>query len=356
MRATRMTRRDLQVALGLLWLVDAGLQVQPYMFGPHFAHDVISASASGQPGWIGGGVHLAAHLIGAAPILMNALFAVAQLGLGAGLLWRRTARPALAASVAWSIGVWYFGEGLGGLAGGHASLITGLPGPALLYALVALAAWTGRDDRSPSTQPSPAVLASWSVVWTAGALFQALPGQSASRQLASTVGEAGNGGPGWLAALDHHSAGWIAESGRAGIALVVLVELGIALSALGGRHSARVGAALGAVGSMAIWVIGESFGQIYTWHATDPNTGPVLLFMAAAVFSASNAVERPSILRLRRVSGSSIRKRVRRPVGMERPVVSTGGARPYAAAYWAHRAYRRDRHLAADRLLDEAGA
>jgi hypothetical protein len=57
--------------------------------------------------------------------------------LGVGLLVPRTARLALAASIAWALGVWYFGEGLSGLPSDHASLTTGAPGSALLLALLA---------------------------------------------------------------------------------------------------------------------------------------------------------------------------------------------------------------------------
>ena len=54
-------------------------------------------------------------------------------GLGLGLLVPRTAKVALVASLPWAVGVWYFGEGLSGLASGHTSLLTGAPGAVVLY-------------------------------------------------------------------------------------------------------------------------------------------------------------------------------------------------------------------------------
>src|SRR5207248_11248168 len=45
-----ITRRDLQVALGLLWLLDAALQAQPFMFTRGFATQVIAHGGQGQPG------------------------------------------------------------------------------------------------------------------------------------------------------------------------------------------------------------------------------------------------------------------------------------------------------------------
>jgi hypothetical protein len=55
-----------------------------------------------------------------------------------GLFFRRTTKPALAASIAWSVSVWWFGEGLGGLLTGGSPL-TGTPGAVILYTLIALA-------------------------------------------------------------------------------------------------------------------------------------------------------------------------------------------------------------------------
>ena len=73
-------------------------------------------------------------MIAAHPVAWDVPFAVVQLLIGLGLLVPHTARLALAASLPWSLGVWFFGEGLSGLAGGHASLltVTGAPGSALL--------------------------------------------------------------------------------------------------------------------------------------------------------------------------------------------------------------------------------
>jgi hypothetical protein len=59
---------------------------------------------------------------------------------------------ALAASIPWSFGVWFLGEGLSGLANGHASLLTGAPGSVLLYDVLALTAWPRRDP----SQEAPA--------------------------------------------------------------------------------------------------------------------------------------------------------------------------------------------------------
>ena len=86
------------------------------------------------------------------PALFNAAFATIQLALAAGLLWRRTTRLALAGTIVWALGVWWLGEGLGGLLTGTASPVTGAPGAALLYVVIAVLAWprrAGRDRCGP---------------------------------------------------------------------------------------------------------------------------------------------------------------------------------------------------------------
>jgi hypothetical protein len=143
-----ITRRHLQIALGLLWLIDGLLQAQPFMFTRGFATQVIAPAAQGQPGFVAAPVDWASTVIAAHPVAWNAAFAGVQLLVGVGLLVPRTARLALAASIAWALGVWYFGEGLSGLASGNASLITGAPGSALLLAVLAGAAWPSRNARA----------------------------------------------------------------------------------------------------------------------------------------------------------------------------------------------------------------
>ena len=178
-RGTTITRRRLQIALGSLWLIDGVLQAQPFMFGRGFATQVIDAAGQGQPGFVSAPVHWLSTVIAAHPAAWNVPFALIQLLLGVGLLYHRTARLALAASIAWALGVWYFGEGLSGLASGQASLTTGAPGSALLLAILATAAWPTRADGS-SERPASWLPFAWAAIWVGGAVFQALP-QNADR-------------------------------------------------------------------------------------------------------------------------------------------------------------------------------
>src|SRR3954471_23485686 len=94
-RSRAITRRHLQVALGLFWLLDGALQAQPFMFTRGFATQVIAGVGQGQSGFVAGPLDWAANIIAAHPVAWNVPFAAIQLLLGVGLLVPRTARLTL---------------------------------------------------------------------------------------------------------------------------------------------------------------------------------------------------------------------------------------------------------------------
>jgi hypothetical protein len=244
----------------LLWLVDAALQAQPFMFTRGFATQVIASNGQGQPGFVAGPGHWASNVIAAHPLAWNIPSVAIQLLIGIGLLMRRSVRPALAVSIAWALGVWYFGEGLSGLASGNASLLTGAPGSALLYAVLAAAAW---PRSSPSGESTARWLRfAWAALWVGGAVLEALPSQS---------------------------------SGHGPLAVTFLAEaqalIGIGVLARPTRTAAvTAGLAL----ALAFWVLGQHAGGIDTGRATDPNTGPVIALMAVALLAGRDRRRRSS--------------------------------------------------------------
>jgi hypothetical protein len=274
----RLTRRGLQIALGLLWLLDGALQLQPFMLGTGFARKVLAPAGDGQPAFVAVPVHWAANLIAAHPVAWDVPFALVQLLLGLGLLVPRTARSALAASLPWALGVWFFGEGLSRLAGGQASLLGGAPGAVLLYAVLALATWPrrGRSDLPPARWLPLA----WATLWIGAAVLQTLPANNSGTDVASTI-QAG-GSPRRLAELEASLAGWITHHGTAAVAALAAVEALIGLLALH-RRTVVLAAGGGLLLALAIWVIGQDFGQLYTGQATDPNTAVVMALMAVAL-------------------------------------------------------------------------
>jgi hypothetical protein len=276
-----ITRRDLQIALGLLWLLDAALQAQPFMFTRGFATQVIAHGGEGQPGIVSAPVHLATDIIAANPVPWNLLFAATQLLIAIGLLARRTARLALAASIGWALGLWYLGEGLSGMASGHASLITGAPGSALLYAVLAAAAWPSRtSEQAPASWLAPA----WALLWVGAALLQLLPGQNTGPALASSLTAGAEGAPHWLSQLDTALGKWASQNGTLAVSALAATELLIGAAALS-RRTRIFALAAGLVLSIAIWFTGQDLGQLYSGQATDPNSAPLIALMAIVVLA-----------------------------------------------------------------------
>ena len=104
----RITRRGIQVTLGLLWILDGFLQFQPAMLTSKFATQIIAPAGQGQPAFVSWPVHEAARIILVQPAVTDLAFGLIQLALGVGILHRRTVRWALPASVVWALlsGTW----------------------------------------------------------------------------------------------------------------------------------------------------------------------------------------------------------------------------------------------------------
>jgi hypothetical protein len=309
----------------MLWLLDGALQLQPFMLGTGFANQIIAPAAGGQPQFVAAAVRWGARVIAAHPVASDVPFAATQLLIGLGLLVPRTARLALAASLPWSLGVWYFGEGLSGLASGHASLLTGAPGAVVLYGVLALAAWPTRDP----THDLPArwVPLAWALVWVGGAVFQVLPGQNTGPAVAAAITGGNDGAPGWLVRLDTSTAGWTTHNGRAVVITLATTEALIGLAVL---HRRTRGPAVGAglVLALATWVVCQHFGQLYSGQATDPNTAPVIALLALAlpvgrrarVAAGASAAEKGTTDRAPQRARSSASVRTRKMSGA-RPTV-----------------------------------
>ncbi len=280
------------MALGLIWLLDASLQFQPYMFSRRFIANFLAMNAMFQP-------HVVANVIeGVTNFLLphaaawNALFAVTQLAIGTGLLWRRTVRAALVASFAWVLGVWVVGEGLGGLLTPvMGSPLAGFPGAALLYGLLGLVLWpTGRPERHTVADAgllgARGARALWALLWfgagveQVGAGFGQFPPKAV---MISVIAMNEPGEPGWLVRLDKLATTATRSVGNPLVLLLTLVEVLIGLLVLR-DHQVKsllwVAIALSAV----FWVVGQNFGGILAGGATDPNAGPLYVLLALSLY------------------------------------------------------------------------
>ena len=285
-------RRGLQITLGVLWLADGAFQLQPFMFGRGFVNQILVPASMGSPAGVSGPALAFTQLVLHAPAAWNAAFAITQLLLGAGLLWRPTVRAALAASIAWALAVWWFGEGLGGVLSGMASPLTGAPGAVILYALLAVLAWPmtrteggGRRDAGSVAASSPLGLTgarvAWLVLWGSFAYFIVQAANRAPGAVRDTFAGLAAGEPGWIAGMDR---GIASAAGSHGLAISIGLAVVFVAAGLGVFWSATTRAALllSVIVALAIWVLGENFGEIATGHGTDPNTGLLLVALAAA--------------------------------------------------------------------------
>ncbi len=293
-------RRALQLGLAAIWMLDGVLQYQSFMFTKAFGQ-MLAATSPGNPRIVSSPVNWNATLIEHHVVLLNASFATVQLLLGLGIAYRPTVRLALAASIVWALGVWWFGEGLGGVLSGAADPVNGAPGAVIIYALLAVLLWP--SDR-PSSAPAPFVAARavgaqvaralWLVLWGSLAYFALTPANRAPQALHDMIAGMASGEPGWLAALDKHSAALVAHQGLAAsivlAAALALVAVGVYLPAPVAKATLVLAIVLAAV----IWVIGEAFGTILTGGGTDPNSGPLLALLALAYWpSAATIAARP---------------------------------------------------------------
>jgi len=291
-------RRRIQIALGLLWLLDAALQYQPYMFSPAFPTKILSASAVGSPGPVAAPVMVASRLMLHDVVAWNAVFATAQLALAAGLLCRLTVKAALAATIVWSVAVWWLGESLGGIFTGAASPLSGAPGAVILYALVAILAWPSPSgDRQHATVAGGSPFGArwsrrlWLVLWGSSAYLMLQTRNRAPGALRASIAGLAAGEPHWIAAMDRASAG---AAGRAGTLLLVLLAgtfatIGVAIFV---PAAARLAVLLSIAAALSIWAVSENFGGILTGQATDPNTGPLLALVALAFWPLKTCMPR----------------------------------------------------------------
>ena len=290
-RSLRIRLRHVQLALGALWLLDGALQLQPFMFTPAFVARILAPVAQGQPAPIGQSITAMAHFVAPHVALWNLAFALIQVALGLGFLWKRTVRPTIVASVAWSLLVWWFAEGFGGLLTGGATPVTGAPGAVLLYALIAVVAWPRSGGQPTATSAAAGGLlgdrgtrAIWAVVWATGAVLVLLPPNRAPGAIASTIAAAAAGEPSWLRGVQLPVAHLLSGQGLALAAGLSALQLAIGLGALFGR-TGNLAVGMGALLATAFWVLGQSLGGILTSTGTDPNTGPLLVLLGAALLT-----------------------------------------------------------------------
>ena len=283
-------RRKLQLALAVIWLLDGVLQYQPFMFTKAFPR-MLAGASSGNPAVVASPITWSATFIDHHLVAVNAIFATVQLALGLGIAWRPAVKLALGASVVWSLGVWWFGEGLGSVLTPNASPVNGAPGAVILYALIAVLLWPADRDRAAPFVAGRAVgrrvaWGLWLVLWASLAFFALQPAARAPRAISRMIAGMAAGQPGWLAWLDSHAASALESQG---LAASIVLAVALAVVAVGPRlplRLARAAVVLALVLAGVIW-LAEGLGGLFTGGGTDPNSGPLLALLAVAFWPAA---------------------------------------------------------------------
>lgn len=274
------SHRTIQTWLGLIWLLDGALQFQSFMYGPGFISS-LKASGVGQPPWLADSVNWAASIIQSQQVLFNTLFAVVQIAIGLGLLHRRTVRSALALSFVWALMIWWLGEGFGMLFMGMANPLSGAPGAAVLYLLVGLIAW-------PSGRPGGLLgirgaRLSWGVLWATMAWLWLTASGSSPNGVSETI----NGAPSGVGSLTHVQI-WLTTATE-GKGLAIGVTLAMASAAIGmavaRNWHARAFLRLAIGINLTFWIVGQGLGGIFAGGATDPNSAPLFVLLACALYA-----------------------------------------------------------------------
>jgi hypothetical protein len=291
-------RRALQLGLAAVWLLDAILQYQSWMFTKAFGQ-MLAGTAAGNPGVIARPITWSAGIIEHHPVPTNTAFATIQLLLALGIAWRPTVKLALAASVAWAVAVWWLGEGLGEVLNSAASPVSGAPGAVIIYALLAVLLWPANRSGTPApfvaarAVGAHAARALWLVLWASLAYFSLMAANRAPQALHDMISGMASGEPGWLASLDNGVASLLAHQGLAASIVLAVVLAVIGVGVFLPVPAARVTLVAAIVVAALIWVFGEALGAIFTGTGTDPNSGPLLALLALAYWPSRAGAPAP---------------------------------------------------------------
>jgi hypothetical protein len=295
--------RIVQIALGCIWIFDAALQLQPRMFGQDFITQMILPNAQSQPAPLSWSITQMGHFLSPDVGVWNFLFGLAQLLIGVGMLSRRTVRPAIVAMAVWAFGVWWFGEGFGGLLNDTASPLMGAPGAVVLYPLIGLLVWP-RDTRNEAEEVEPGIASSagatgplganaplfiWSGFWVLSAALWLFPANRSGGAVRSMVVSMADGEPPWYAHFLTSVANVLPHSGSGLAWTLAVVSLVIGVGPLFSRRPLPfliAGAALEAV----FWGTGMAMGGILTGMGTDPNMAPLIGLLAFAMVPTLHAM------------------------------------------------------------------
>jgi hypothetical protein len=304
-----LTQTRLRQIIGILWLIDGLLQLQPLMFTMNMVNGVMIPMTHGQPAPIAANLNWIVQITTQNLTLVNWIIALVQISIGLCLIFGLWVKPIVIVSIIWALIVWYGGEGLSMLLTGQASALTGAPGAVLLYPLLGLVIYPRRTSDGRFSHSLTAnednntgmggILSRLQLRWVlAGlwflfALLQLQPYWWQSGQISQAIGSmVGQGGLNsvfvdpLLQRLSDITAN--AEIPLNIALIVVFLGLGFGLT-LAKNEQVRPLLVLSILVSFVIWYMAEAFGMILTGMATDFNSGLLLIVIALACWPLAHS-------------------------------------------------------------------
>ena len=279
----RDLQRTFQLVIATVWLLDAVLQLQPFMFtrGSNGFSGMLNNLAAGNPGWVARSITWNASNVYHDPAVTNSIFALVQFLIGFGIAWKRSLKPAGA---------------LHRLVHGRL-VVRGRRREHLPRRGDPLRRWAWRRAHlcpaGGAARPSAgsdlpfvaartvgvtAAKAIWAVVWGLLAVL-AVVGSGRSPQALHDLVAAYTGQPGWLAHIDRATASMFLHHGTMAAILLAVVCVVVAIGVYLPSQLSKATLVLGMVTFVFIWVA-TRFGGILAGGATDPNSGPLVIILA----------------------------------------------------------------------------
>ncbi len=309
-------RRWLVWCLAGLWLVAAGLQLQPAMLNSAFNINILyPAALMYQPPPVKAFLLWVVHLMAPYPDVISPVAAAVQALIAIGILWPRTRRAALIGSVVWALLVWVCGEGFGFLPTGTALVEFGAPGAALMLAAAALvllptARGSGSCAAALGALGERGTKLLWSALWLLAVGLHFQPPFSTGAVLAYNMQSAAQEQLGGLAGVDYRLATWAFAHSLLVSGLLAALELGLALAVWSPRWR-NLSLVVASLLTGLFWVFCQALGGLLIGQATDLNLAPVVLVLAASLWR----LDQPSPARDR----PALNRPVRRVPALERP-------------------------------------
>jgi hypothetical protein len=289
-RSPIVTARGIQIALGVIWLLDGLFQFKSFMYTHGIVSEVFGPAAEKQWSIVGGPMKKFDAFYGRDLTLWNTLAGEIQVAIGVGLIVsRKTVKPALIASFVWAPVVWWFGEGFGGLTSNTLpSPLMGAPGAVIIYAIIGLLVWPTdkRNGRSPVDMGplgDRGGLYAWSGLWLLSAglwLVNVNRAKGATHEMIKGMAEAS---PHWLAKFQNSIGNHTQGHGTTIAVVLAIVSVAVAVGVFTPLRWPAL--AIGIALSLAYWALGQDIGgPFWVESATDVNSGPLFVLLAVALF------------------------------------------------------------------------